>query len=101
MTAILYDDGRFTASDRVRIALGLERTDDRLVDVELLAGEQRFGAHLARQPMGRAPALKIDGLRLIRSPAILDDLEETRPAPPIPPGDPAERARAAATRPAG
>lgn len=63
------------------------------VSVDLVAGDQRSPAHLARNPQGIVPALAIDGLMLTQSLAILDYLDETRPAVPLLPPDAAGRAR--------
>ena len=91
--AVLYDYWRSTASWRVRIALNLAGLVWESRSVDLVAGEQRGGAHLARNPQALVPVLEIDGLRLTQSLAMLDYLEETgrlslRPEPPgsRPPG---------------
>ena len=48
--------------------------------------------HLARHPSGRVPILEIDGHRIGQSMAMIDYLDETRPAPPQLPRDPCLRA---------
>lgn len=75
--AVLYDYWRSSASWRVRIALTLSGIDWECRPVDLMAGDQRCAAHLARNPQGLVPVLEIDGLRLTQSLAILDYLEET------------------------
>lgn len=93
MSVVLHDYGRSSACYRVRIGLGLKRIAWRTVPVDLLAGAQRGAAHRALNPQGLVPVLDIDGLVLTQSLAILDYLEETRPAPALLPPDAAGRAR--------
>lgn len=90
---ILHDYWRSSASYRVRIALALKSIAHQRVVVDLVAGDQRTPAHLVLNPQGLVPALEIDGLVLTQSLAILDYLDETRPAPPLLPAAPAARAR--------
>ena len=90
---ILHDYWRSSASYRVRIALALKSIAHQRVAVDLVAGDQRTPAHLVLNPQGLVPALEIDGLVLTQSLAILDYLDETRPAPPLLPAAPAARAR--------
>lgn len=75
---VLYDYWRSSASYRVRIALNLADIDYRAVPVDLVAGEHREPAHLARHPQGLVPVLDIDGRRFTQSLAILEYLDETR-----------------------
>lgn len=89
---VLHDYWRSSASYRVRIALALKGIAYDRVPVDLVAGGQRAAAHLARNPQGLVPLLQIDGLLLTQSLAILDYLDETRPAPPLLPAAPADRA---------
>ena len=90
---VLYDYWRSSAACRVRIALNLKGIGYRAEKVDLLAAEHRGRAHLARNPQGLVPALAIDGLMLSQSLAIIDYLDETRPAPALLPATPADRAR--------
>ncbi|WP_127901373.1 maleylacetoacetate isomerase [Solirhodobacter olei] len=89
---ILYDYWRSSAAYRVRIGLGLAGIAHERVAVNLLTGENRQPAHLARNPQGLVPALEIDGQMLTQSLAILEYLDETRAAGFLP-KDPAGRAR--------
>ncbi|MGR3376553.1 maleylacetoacetate isomerase [Salipiger abyssi] len=89
---VLHDYWRSTASWRVRIALNLAGVAYRAVPVDLVAGDQRSAAHVARNPQALVPVLDIDGLRLTQSMAILDYLEETGRLTLCPP-DAAGRAR--------
>ena len=93
MSVVLHDYWRSSASYRVRIALNLKGIGYDRVPVDLVAGEQRGPDHRALNPQGLVPMLRIDGLVLTQSLAILDYLEETRPEPPLLPADPAGRAR--------
>ncbi len=93
MSVLLHDYWRSTASWRVRIALHLKGIAFTSAKVDLVAGDQRRPAHLARNPQGLVPVLDIDGLRLTQSLAIIGYLDDTRPEPPLLPADPAGRAR--------
>jgi maleylacetoacetate isomerase len=88
----LYDYWRSSAAYRVRIALALTGEPFRRIEVDLLAGEQRGEANVARNPQGLVPTLEIDGQRLTQSLAICEYLSETRGLGLLP-DDPAGRAR--------
>ncbi|NUH65103.1 maleylacetoacetate isomerase [Sulfitobacter sp. S0837] len=88
----LYDYWRSSASYRVRIALGLAGLGWQTVSVDLLAGEHKAAAHLARNPQGLVPALEIDGHLLTQSLAIVEYLDETRGLGLLP-NDPSQKAR--------
>ena len=61
---VLYDYWRSSASYRVRIALQLKSIRFTSVAVNLLEGDQRSEAHLARNPQGLVPALAVSSLIL-------------------------------------
>jgi len=84
---------RSSASFRVRIALHLKGLAFETVSHHLRRGEQRAPAFLALNPQGFVPALETDGGVLVQSLAIMEWLDETHPAPPFLPSDPAGRAR--------
>jgi maleylacetoacetate isomerase len=90
---LLYDYWRSSAAYRVRIALSLKGVAYHRVPVDLVKGEQRSAAHLARNPQGFVPALAIDGLLLTQSLAIIDYLDARHPDPPLVSSDPAARSR--------
>lgn len=55
-----------------------------LVEIDLLAGENRHKEHLARNPAGQLPCLMLDnGLALSEITAICEYIEEQTPAPPL------------------
>ena len=93
MKPILYEFWRSSSSWRVRWALLHKGLAHDSVSVDLTAGEQLAPEHLARNPLGRVPALFIDGRCLSESVAILELLEEMRPEPALYPRDRWARAR--------
>jgi maleylacetoacetate isomerase len=95
MDIVLHDYWRSSAAYRVRIGLNLLGLAYRSEPVDLLDGQQRKAAHLARNPQGLVPALWIDGRMLTQSLAILEYLNDTRSAGWLP-HDAAGRARARA-----
>lgn len=63
------------------------------VPVDLMQGENRQPAHLARNPAGQTPTLQLDdGSYLTEITAICEYLEEVHPSPPLIGGTPVERA---------
>ena len=89
---ILHGYWRSGAAYRTRIALNLKGLDYERAGIDLRTGAQRSQAFLTLNPQGMVPALEIDGAVLTQSPAILEWLEETHPAPPLLPADAVERA---------
>lgn len=91
----LHGYWRSSAAWRVRIALNLKRLAWESVPVHLVraGGEQRQAPFLKLNPQGLVPALEIDSLVLSQSLALIEYLEETRPAPALLPADAAGRAR--------
>ncbi|XP_075568887.1 maleylacetoacetate isomerase isoform X1 [Pelecanus crispus] len=92
---ILYGYFRSSCSWRVRIALALKGISYDLVPVNLLNdGGQQFSPEFKEvNPMRQVPALKIDGITLSQSLAIIHYLEDTRPNPRLLPQDPKKRAQ--------
>uniref|UniRef100_A0A673TL72 maleylacetoacetate isomerase n=1 Tax=Suricata suricatta TaxID=37032 RepID=A0A673TL72_SURSU len=91
---ILYSYFRSSCSWRVRIALALKSIDYETIPINLVKdGGQQFSEEFqALNPMKQVPALKIDGITIGQSLAIIEYLEETRPTPQLLPQDPKKRA---------
>lgn len=91
----LYTYFRSSAAYRVRIALNLKGIAYDSIAVHLLqgGGQQLLPAYRAVNPSALVPALDDDGAILTQSLAMLEYLDETRPAVPLLPADALGRAR--------
>ncbi|MDZ7590887.1 MAG: maleylacetoacetate isomerase [Rubrivivax sp.] len=89
----LYNYFRSSASYRVRIALALKGLDYEYKPVHLAKNEQFTESYAAVSAARLVPILRDGEHSLTQSLAIIEYLEETRPAPPLLPAAPAERAR--------
>jgi maleylacetoacetate isomerase/maleylpyruvate isomerase len=91
----LYTYFRSSAAYRVRIALNLKGIAYDSIPVHLLqdGGQQLLPAYRAVNPSALVPALDDEGAILTQSLAMLEYLEETRPAVPLLPADALGRAR--------
>lgn len=98
MALRLYNFFRNSAGHRVRIALALKELDYDYVSVNLRPGsaEHLTPEQVARNPQRLIPALEHDGQIIAQSIAIIDYLEELKPAPSLYPEDPVTRAQAKA-----
>jgi maleylpyruvate isomerase len=101
MKLVLFSYWRSSASQRVRIALGLKQLAYEYVAVNIVHREQHADGYRAKNPMAQVPTLEIteaDGTRtaLVQSLAILEYIEERWPEPAILPRDRAARARSRA-----
>ena len=92
---VLYGYWRSSAAYRVRIALNLKGLayESRAVHLVNNGGEQHAPTFQALNPQELVPCLIDRGQVLTQSMAIIEYLDETRPAPPLLPSDPLGRAR--------
>ncbi|GBB91319.1 hypothetical protein RclHR1_18530001 [Rhizophagus clarus] len=88
----LYDYYRSSCSWRIRTTLNWKEINYETIPVNLLKDEQKTTEYKAINPFQVVPTLKIDGVTLTQSIAILEYLEETRPGKPLLPKDPIKRA---------
>lgn len=90
----LYSYFRSSAAYRMRIALALKGIDYDAEYVHLRRKDHQAPDYLAMNPQGLVPTLvDDDGTVVTQSMAMVEYLEETRPAPPLLPTDAAGRAR--------
>jgi len=74
---------------KVRLVLAEKKLDVQLVDEKYWEDNQDFKR---RNPAGKVPVLRMDGLTLCESQAICEYIEETHPEPALIPSNPAARA---------
>ena len=101
MKLVLHNYWRSSASQRVRIALGLKGLAYEYVVVNITKAQQFADAYRTHNPMAQVPTLEIteaDGTRhaFVQSLPIIEYLEERFPEPAILPRDPVLRHRARA-----
>ena len=91
---VLHNYFRSSTSYRVRIALAMKGVDYTYVAHHLRHGGNRAPTYLAVNPQGLVPAMVWeDGTVIAQSLAIIEFLDEVRPAPPLLPADATGRAR--------
>ena len=89
---ILYSYWRSSASWRVRIVLQWKGVEYEYRNIDLLNNSQNSEDYKKNNPMGRVPALIVNGHCLGESVAIMEYLEETHKDRPMLPSDPIKRA---------
>lgn len=77
----------------VRMVLAEKGATYELVPVDLMTGENKQPAHLARHPFGKIPAVDHGNLHLIETSAITRYLNDVLPGRSLVPGNPKDRAR--------
>lgn len=90
---IVYGPTFSTYVRSVRMAFIEKGQDYELVHVDMLAGEHKASAHLARHPFGKVPALAHGDFALYETDAILRYVDEALPGARLQPQDPRQRAR--------
>lgn len=93
MAYIFYNSVASPFGRKVRIAAGLRQVDDLLVP-HAVTFEQLISDFGATNPLGKIPALLVDGALLVDSRVICEFLDHQGDAPPLFPDMPAPRFRA-------
>ena len=73
---------------KVRLSLAEKKIEVELVEERYWEADPEF---LRRNPAGKVPVLRLDGIMMAESTPICEYIEETRPTPPLLPSDPAHR----------
>ncbi|AFE09003.1 putative glutathione S-transferase [Corallococcus coralloides DSM 2259] len=85
----LHGNPMSTCTRKVLTVLAEKGREAELVNIDLMKGEQKSPAHVARQPFGVVPALELDdGFVMYESRAISRFLDRTLPGPSLTPADP-------------
>jgi glutathione S-transferase len=93
MPITVYGPAYSTYARTVRLVLEERGAPYELVEVDLLKGETKAPAHLARNPFAKVPTLDHDGLALYETSAIVRYLDRILPGPRLTPEDPRLEAR--------
>jgi glutathione S-transferase len=88
----LYGHPMSTCTRKVLTVLAEKNSEAEFVLVDLMKGEHKQDAHVARQPFGKVPALDDDGFWLYESRAIIRYLDEKLPGARLQPADLKDRA---------
>lgn len=89
----VYGHPASTCTRKVLTVLAEKGHEAEFVLVDLMKGEHKQEAHLARQPFGVVPALDDDGFQLYESRAIARYLDDKLSGPKLVPADAKDRAR--------
>ncbi len=73
---------------KVRLSLAEKKIEVELVEEKYWEQDPDF---LRRNPAGKVPVLRLDGIMMSESAAICEYIEETRPEPPLLPSDPVQK----------
>ncbi len=73
---------------KIRLSLAEKKIEVELVEERYWERDTDF---LRRNPAGKVPVLRLDGIMMSESAAICEYIEETRPDPSLMPSDPAQR----------
>ncbi|KEJ90727.1 FtsZ-binding protein FzlA [Sulfitobacter donghicola] len=73
---------------KIRLSLAEKKIECELVEEKYWEQDPDF---LRRNPAGKVPVLRLDGIMMSESAAICEYIEETRPEPSLLPSDPAQR----------
>ena len=73
---------------KIRLSLAEKKIEVELVEERYWEQDPDF---LRRNPAGKVPVLRLDGIMMSESAAICEYIEETRPEPSLLPSDPAQR----------
>ena len=94
MSIKVYGFWRSIASFRVRVALKLKKLAFEETSIDILSGEQFKPGYDDVNPEHVVPTFIHDGYQLFQSMAIMEYLDDIKPAPRLLPEDPKERAYA-------
>ncbi|EQC31024.1 maleylacetoacetate isomerase [Saprolegnia diclina VS20] len=89
--AVLYSSWKSSASFRTRIGLAWKGIEYEYRGINLQTNENFGAAYASLNPSSKVPTLLLDDDVLTQSTAILEYLDETRPARPLLPADPKQR----------
>lgn len=93
MPAIVYGPAISTYVRTARLALEEKGVAYTLENVDIMAGDHKKPAHLARHPFGRVPAFEHDGFALYETSAITRYVDRAFPGPALQPSEPRALAR--------
>jgi len=89
-----YGYFRSSSAYRCRIAFNLKGIETEFISIHLRrdGGQQKKPEYRALNPQALVPSLEVGGFKLTQSLAIIEWLDETKPAPPLLPSDIKQRA---------